>query len=141
MRISIIAARVLIAGALSVFLVSCASIFTSSTHSFNISGITAEQRSNGYVFKINATQKIGNVEAWIGEGDWLYMSIPDTSVNSRQLDDLARCPIVSSMKIFRYAGSVQVTLQLKQKFDHVAVLRYPDDNDVYIVLYLFKTDS
>ena len=141
MRYSIIAARALTAGALSVFLVSCASIFSSSVPSFNISGITSEPRKNGYIFRIDASHKIGNVEAWIGEDNWLYISIPDTSVNSRQLNELKKCSVVASVKFFRYAGSVQVTLQLKQKFDHVGVLSYPGDNNVYVVLYLFKTDS
>lgn len=141
MRFSIAGLNAVIAAALSVLLASCASIFSSRTPSFNISGITAEPRTNGYIFRIDASQKIGNVEAWIGEDNWLYISIPDTSVNSRQLNELTTCSIVARVKFFRYAGSVQVTLQLKQKFDHVGVLSYPSDNNVYVVLYLFKTDS
>jgi hypothetical protein len=143
MRFSVAGLNAVIAAALSVLLVSCASIFTASTPSFDISGITAEPRTNGYVFRIDASQKIGNVEAWVGEDNWLYISIPDTSVDSRQLNELAKCSVVANVKFFRYAGSVQVTLQLKQKFDHVGVLRYPGDDDVYISIshlidFIFK---
>ena len=141
MRFSIARLNAVIAAALSVLLVSCASIFSSRTPSFNISGITAEPRTNGYIFRIDASQKIGNVEAWIGEDNWLYISIPDTSVNSGQLNELTKSSVVSRVKFFRYAGSVQVTLQLTQKFDHVGVINYPGDNNVYVVLYQFKTDS
>ncbi len=122
-------------------LAACASLYTSRSSSFNISGIYPEERSNGYILKIEAAEKVGNVEAWIGEDNWLYLSIPDTSINVQQLNDLSKCPIVSRMKFFRYAGSVQVTIQLNQKFDQVGVLNYPGDNNVYVVLYRFKSGS
>lgn len=114
---------------------SCATVFTPYTTSPRISGIKAEQRSNGYIFKIEAHGKIGRVEAWVGPDNWLYMSIPDTSVNQAGADALRGCPIVSDMRFFRYRESVQVTLHLNQIFDHVSVINYPNDDNVYVVLY------
>lgn len=121
----------------ALFLVSCAEVYTYRNKTYTIAGIQAEEKTNGYVFKIQAAENIGKVEAWIGQDNWLYMSIPDTSVNVRQLDKLRRCPVVSDMQIFRYGSSVQVTLKLNQRFDHVGVLSYPGDFDVYVVLYRF----
>lgn len=138
MRIASTLLRASIPATTAVLLVSCASIFTSRTPSFTIAGIQPEERANGYVFKIEAAEKIGKVEAWIGPDNWLYMSIPDTSIDANQLNDLTKCSIVSRMQFFRYGASVQVTLQLTKKFDHVGVLSYPGDNNVYVVLYLFK---
>ncbi len=122
---------------LSIFLASCATLFTTAAGSYNISGIEAEGRSNGYVFTIEAAGKIGRVEAWMGPGNWLYISIPDTNLDSDRLSNLASCPVVSGMQFFRYHGSVQVTLHMKTKFDHVSVLNYRDDNNVYVVLYKY----
>lgn len=137
MRIRFTLLRVLIPVATTVLLASCTSLFTSGTGTYTITGIQPEAKSNGYVFKIVATQEIGKVEAWIGQGDWLYVSIPDTSIDTGQLAGLRNCPVVSNMQFFRYGSSVQVTLQLNQKFDHVGVLSYPGDNNVYVVLYKF----
>lgn len=130
--------RGIILSAAAISLASCTSLYTSRTTSFNVLGIYPEKRDNGFVFKIEAAENIGKVEAWIDQDNWLYMFIPDTSVDTGQLNSLAQCPEVSDMQIFRYTGSVQVTLRLKQKFDHVSVLNYPDDNDVYVVLYEFE---
>ncbi len=130
--------RCVILSAAAISLTSCTSLYTSRTTSFNVLGIYPEKRENGYVFRIEAAEDIGKVEAWISQDNWLYMSIPDTSVDTSQLNSLAGCPVVSNMQFFRYTGSVQVTLRLKQKFDHVSVLNYPDDNDVYVVLYEFE---
>lgn len=123
---------------LALILASCATLFTTATGTYNISGIEAEARSNGYVFTIKAAGKIGKVEAWVGPGNWLYISIPDTNMDSGKLSGLASCPVVSGMQFFRYPGSVQVTLHLKTKFDHVSVLNYRNDNNVYVVLYKYK---
>ena len=52
---------------LSILLASCATLFTTAAGSYNISGIEAEGRSNGYVFTIEAAGKIGRVpkKVWI----------------------------------------------------------------------------
>jgi hypothetical protein len=122
----------------AVVLESCATVFTSRSSVFAVSGIFPEKRNNGYVFKIEASRQLGKVEAWIGQDNWLYMSIPDTSINTVQLKDLTDCPVVSKMQLFRYSGSVQVTLLLNAKFDHVGVLSYPGERNVYVVLYDFR---
>ena len=127
-------------GILSLLISSCAAVYTTSESAYNISGIVAEQRTNGYVLKIEAVRKIGNVEAWIGQDNWLYITISDTSINVKQLNSLEKSPIVGKMHFFRYQTAVQVTLHLREKFDHIDVLRYPDDNNIYIALYQFKTN-
>lgn len=137
MRIRDTLLRASIPVATAVLLVSCASLYTSGIRTYRITGINAEARTNGYVFKIEAMQKIGKVEAWVGQSNWLYISIPDTSIDATKLSELKKCPVVSKMEFFRYGSSVQVTLQLNEKFDHVGVLSYPDDNNVYVVLYRF----
>lgn len=124
--------------ATALLLASCTSLYTNRTGSYRIKGIQAEEKTNGYVFKIKAAENIGKVEAWIGQDNWLYMSIPDTSINAGQLNNLRKCPVVANMQIFRYGSSVQVTLQLRRTFDHVGVLSYPGDHDVYVVLYSFR---
>ncbi len=130
--------RFLIPLAAALLLASCTTLYTNRTGAYTIAGIQAEERTNGYVFKIEAAENIGRVEAWIGQNNWLYMSIPDTSINAGQLDQLRNCPVVANMQVFRYSSSVQVTLQLNKRFDHVGVLKYPGDHNVYVVLYKFN---
>ncbi len=137
MRITSTVVRPAILLVMGTMLASCASMFTSRPGTFTVRGIFAEKRTNGYVLKIEAVRQLGKVEAWIGENNWLYMSISDTSINTLQLQDLANCPIVSKLQLFRYTGSVQVTLLLNRRFDHVGVLSYPGEENVYVVLYDF----
>ncbi len=122
----------------AILLQSCATLFTSSPGSYKITGIRPEERENGYIFRIEASGRIGKVEAWIGPDNWLYMTIPDTNLDAGSISNLTRCPIVSNMRFFKYKGSVQVTLHLNQKFDHTSVLNYANDDNVYVVLYKFK---
>ncbi len=123
----------------STWFLSCAAVYTLEPPS--ISRILVEQRSNGYVLKIFAARKIGKVEAWIGNDNWLYITIPDTSIDFSQLDGLENSPLIARTQFFRYTDAAQITLQLKEKVDQVQVLRYPDDDDVYVVLYQFKSNS
>ena len=133
-------AQVLIAGCLSMLVSSCSSVSLLSTPSFDISNIVPEPKTNGYVLKIEAARKVGRVQAWLGEDNWLYITIPDTSIDLAKLGELKGNPLIRSTQIFRYKNSVQVTLQLNGDFRDVQVLRYPGDNNVYVLLYQQKSD-
>ncbi len=125
-------AFLLIAGAL---FSSCSSVSLMSVPAYDVSGLVAEQKSNGYVLKIEASKPIGKVAAWIGQDNWLYITIPDTSVDFSKLNELKKSSLVRNTHFFRYESSVQVTLQLNGEFHDLQVLRYPEDKNIYIVLY------
>lgn len=114
---------------------SCSSVNVMSAPAYDISGLVLEQRSNGYILKIEASRPIGTVEAWIGQNNWLYVTIPDTSVDFSKLSELKKDSLVRDAQFFRYESSIQVTLQLNGKYHDVQVLRYPKDRNIYIVLY------
>lgn len=106
-----------------------------SVPAYDVSGLVPEAKSNGYVLKIEAAKDIGKVEAWIGADNWLYITIPDTSVDFKKLDEVKKSALVRNAHFFRYKSSVQITLQLDGKYHDVQVLRYPRDRNVYVVLY------
>ncbi len=97
--------------------------------------------TNGGVVKIIAAKKINNVEAWLGNNNWLYITIPDTSISTLWLNRLKKNLLVEKTEFFRYAEAVQVTLKLREKMDHVEIIRYPDDNNIYIALFEDKSRS
>ncbi|HUI28631.1 MAG TPA: hypothetical protein VLX91_00340 [Candidatus Acidoferrales bacterium] len=105
---------------------------------FDVTGISAETKDNGYVVKLSAVRKIESVEAWIGDDNWLYITIPDTSVDLDQIGRLRKNPIIERMECFFYHASVQICLQLKEKVEQLDIVRYRDENDVYIALYRIK---
>lgn len=94
-NMSITFLRISISAATTFLLASCAALYNSTTRPFGITGVQPEERTNGYVFKIEAAGKTGKVEEWIGPHNWLYMSIPDAGIDAGELNDLVKCPIVS----------------------------------------------
>ncbi len=129
------------AAAVATTLVSCAALFTSTFSVYDITGITVEPKTNGYLFRIAATSEIKHVEAWIGANNWLYITIPDTNFNQNGLNELKRDSVVAGVKLFRYKESVQLTVKLNESFAHVTVLRYPGSNDIYVALYKETADA
>ncbi len=122
------------------FFPACAAVYRAAGGEYDVGAITASQKSNGWVIKIEATTNISDVTAWLGNDNWLYITIPDTSVNVRQLNQLEQSPIVAKEEFFRYEEAVQVTLQLQEKMDQVVILRYPDNDNIYVVLYQSKSN-
>ena len=139
-RVAMLTAAVASIAACTLFS-ACAAIYTMMHPGYDVSAITATKKSNGIVFKITAQRKISDVEAWLGAGQWLYITIPDTSINVSQLNQLEGTQMVVKTEFFRYLQAVQVTLKLREEMDHVEIVRYPDSDDIYVVLYNSKSNS
>jgi len=119
---------------------ACAAIYTRMPSAFDISEITAMPKTNGAIVKIVAARKIDDVTAWLGDDNWLYITIPDTSINMKRLEQLKKNPLVARTEFFRFAEAVQVTLQLREKMSHLQILQDPDNDDVYVMLYHSKSN-
>jgi len=119
------------------FISSCASMYTENEKLYDITKISAAEKENGLVVKISAAKKIGTVEAWIGDDNWLYITIPDTNIDFDQIMELEKNPMFVKMEYFKMNQVIQLSLQMKKKADQLEVVRYPDYNDVYIALYKF----
>jgi len=120
---------------------ACATIYAPTQHEYDVSQITAVGKSNGGIIKIFADKRINDVAAWLGDNNLLYITIPDTSIDARRLSQLVKSSMVAKVEFFRYKEAVQVTLQLREKMDHVEVVHYPGNYDVYVVLYQAKSNS
>ncbi len=114
---------------------SCTAVMNSFSSNYVVTGIFGEPKANGYLLKIEATGRIKHVEAWIGENKWVYVTIPDTNVDETRLKSLKHDSIVKGIKLFRYKDSVQLSVQLSESFSHVDVVRYPNNNNIYVILF------
>ena len=119
---------------------ACAPIYTRMPSAFDVSEITAIPKANGAVIKIVAARRIDDVTAWLGDDNWLYITIPDTSINMERLAQLEKSSLVERTEFFRYAEAVQVTLQLRTKMAHLEILQYPDEFNIYVILYHSKSN-
>jgi hypothetical protein len=126
-------------GLIALSISSCASLYTERENSFDIARISAAEKTNGFVVTISATKQIGKVEAWIGNDNWLYITIPDTNVNLAQIASLEKNPLFVKTECLKMDEVVQLSLQMREKVDQLNVVRYPDDNNVYVALYRFKS--
>jgi len=141
MKPTTILLSVLMISTITLSVESCTSFFTTSSEGFDVREIVPEPRENGCVLKIVSRKEIDNVSAWIGQGNWLYISIPDTSINLAQINRLSDSRSVERTQVFRYQSAVQITLLMKDKFDHADVLHYPDDTNIYVVLYKQRSNE
>lgn len=119
----------------AILLVSCTALLRTVNSGYDVTGIVGEPKENGYLLRIESASRLKNVQAWIGQDNWLYITIPDTNVNENRLSRLRTDSVITGVKFFRYENSVQLTVKLSQPFGHVEVLQYPDNDNVYVVLY------
>ncbi len=103
---------------------------------FDIYGAGVDQRNNGYLLRFFAWRKIKDYEVWLGQNNWLYITILGASVDISQIKKLAPSKVISKVEIVQYSQSVQISLKLVPKVKHYEVVSGNDSNDILIALYV-----
>lgn len=80
---------------------------------FNIVGASVQEKINGDLIEINLTKKL-NYEVFVSEGNWINVTIPDGVVDSRNFGLDHKSEKVIGVRAFQFAGSAQVSIQMRQ---------------------------
>ncbi len=99
---------------------------------FDITGITIEERVNGYLLRVQSTKPLRDCEAWVKPDGWLYVTIPGARANIARLNALEPFSIVRSVIAIQQTGSVQLTLKCSKKLAECAIVPNPDGTDLLI---------
>lgn len=119
---------------LGVFLGSCA-IFASS--GAGLATLDIEEFGNGYLLRIVAENQVGEAAAFIGPGNWLIVTVADSTLELKE-EDSFRSPLVDSVEVTRFATATQVSLRLTRPVGAVEVIRQKPENEILISLFLRK---
>ena len=78
---------------------------------FDITGLSMETRSNGYLLAIKATRKLGDCDVILRNG-WLYVSVDAAQADTIALSRFKTNDIIRKVVVFQYPTSVQLTFQV-----------------------------
>ncbi len=102
---------------------------------YDVTDMNVERKSNGYLVVFTATKPVDDVEAFVSQSDWLIVTIANASVDSEKLSSASFHGIFRKIETQKFKSSVQVSLQLAQKFEKAEVVRDPDTYDFFVELF------
>jgi len=87
---------------------------------YNITDISLASKANGLLIEIFVTEP-KEYEIYISEGNWLNLTVPDGTVNSRRILGRRNNAILRDINVFQFDEAAQISLRLRQpigKFTH-----------------------
>ena len=102
---------------------------------FDITGIEIEPRLNGYVLTILASKKLNDVETWLKQDGWLFVTIPDATVDTMAIKNARPYGAIRQILVFPSPTSVQLTFRVAPDVvPPPEIISDPESNNVFINL-------
>ncbi|MCI0706575.1 MAG: N-acetylmuramoyl-L-alanine amidase [Ignavibacteriae bacterium] len=102
---------------------------------FDITGIELEPRLNGYLMTIKASRKLNEVEAWLKQDGWLFVTVPEATVDTMAFKRARTFGAIREILVFPSPTSVQLTFRVAPDVQPPAeIISDPTSNNIYISL-------
>jgi len=102
---------------------------------FDITGMELEPQLNGYLMTINASRKLSDVEAWLKEDGWLFVTIPEATVDTIAFQKIRAFGAIREILVFPSPTSVQLTFRVAPDvLPPPEITSDPSSNNIYISL-------
>ncbi|MBI3192846.1 MAG: N-acetylmuramoyl-L-alanine amidase [Ignavibacteriae bacterium] len=111
----------------------------STSITFDISRVTVEQKSNGYLLRIASNKRITDYESWtksVDDGTWLYVTLPDAKANLQVLNSNKPGGVVKDFLVFQSPTSLQLTFKLGIKVRNTELMQAEGSNDILVAVHL-----
>lgn len=86
---------------------------------FTVTDLTISAKTNGLLIEVFLS-KPKDYEIYISEGNWLNITIPDATVNRRQLLLRRDRDFVRDMNVFQFETTAQISLRFKQPIQKIS---------------------
>jgi N-acetylmuramoyl-L-alanine amidase len=105
---------------------------TAPTSPFDIPSVRLEEKANGMLIRIASAKKIEDIETWVGQDNWLYVTIPDAKADTTAINSIRPSGIVRRIVAIQSPTSVQLTFHLSGKIATSELIRDESSNDLLI---------
>jgi N-acetylmuramoyl-L-alanine amidase len=102
---------------------------------FDISAVTVEGKKNGYLIRIHSTKKLKDVDRFMRNDDWLYVTLPNARADTAGLDTVEANQIFEQIIAVQSPTSTQLSFKLRKKVDSFEIVQDVSSNDVLVSLH------
>jgi hypothetical protein len=96
-----------------------------------------EELSNGYLVHIVTSRPVGEVSTVISSGNWLLITIADSTIAPPSLESVDS-PLVDSLEVTSFESALQISMHLTKTVDTIDVIHRIPSTDIMISLFVRK---
>jgi N-acetylmuramoyl-L-alanine amidase len=112
-----------------------------SAPAFDVPMVRFEPKTNGLLIRIVATRRLPDVESWLREDKWLYVTIPEAHADTTAINALRPLRIVKEIVAIQSPTSVQLTFRLSGKITTTELVRDEASNDLLLAVHQAGTEE
>jgi N-acetylmuramoyl-L-alanine amidase len=101
---------------------------------YEISSIILEPKSNGILIRIPTPRPMKDLESWLRNDGWFYLTIPDARADTNAIDRTKPAGLVRKVVAIQSPMSVQLTFKLSGTIASTELLQNPVTNDIVITI-------
>jgi N-acetylmuramoyl-L-alanine amidase len=101
---------------------------------FDVPAITLQPKTNGMLIRISAARRLVDVESWLRQDNWLYVTIPEVHADTAAINAMPPAGIVRQIIAVQTPTSVQLTFRLEGKIAIADLLRDDSSYDLLIAV-------
>jgi N-acetylmuramoyl-L-alanine amidase len=106
-----------------------------------VSSLTMETKANGMLIRMPLSPTLKNVEHWITEAGWLYVSVAGGKGNISALNATKPAGFIKKIEATQFEGSLQVAFRLNDRSVTEEVSRDPANGDLIVMLRKEEEES
>lgn len=104
-----------------------------SSEFYTITDMALSEKANGLLIELFVSES-KDFELYQSEGNWLNITIPDATVNRRQLLSRRSATFLRDMNVFQFEASAQISLRLRKPFGKITRRFAPNPGRIQISL-------
>jgi len=104
----------------------------SPTSLFDIPTVHLEPKTNGMLIRIPSNKRIEDVESWLRQDGWLYVTLVDVKADVKTINAIRETGIVKDVVAIQSPTSVQLTFKLTGKIAASEILREEGSQDILV---------
>src|SRR5512140_250079 len=101
---------------------------------FDISSVLLEPKSNGMLIRIPTHRPMKDLESWLRNDGWFYVTIPDARADTNAIDRTKPVGLVRKILAIQSPMSVQLTFKLSGTISSTELIQNPVTNDIVITI-------
>lgn len=99
---------------------------------FDIPTVHLEPKTNGMLIRIPSNKRIEDVESWLRQDGWLYVTLVGVKADVRAINAIKETGIVKDVVAIQSPTSVQLTFKLAGKIAASEILREDGSQDILV---------
>ena len=111
---------------------------TLTSSRFDVTSLSFEEKSNGFLIRIKCSKEIPDFENWlkpIGSDSWLYITLSGAKADVEAIKKVVPQGMVKQVLVFQAPTSVQLTLRLKGKVSTTEVIPEASSHDILVAIH------